>query len=282
MSVGADNEYVSVYHGKTHLRLSVQKFRSAFFDGIDSKTVVSFWKKQNDETLEAESLLLDMQAGSSDGESGESVASGQPHLVLEDPDEQFRFADTISEALAAEVEECLNGLPGTVRRQDGRAKCPFCPFRSFKRLQHLRHHIRKHHSDNSQYVCSGTKQIKVICALHDHTSVRQVAERSYLSRSAQILADSIVPALCHSKNSIDKDIRLIFTGEGPRYVNAEAMGTVRRVKNLYYDHAFADQVLREMVLQSGQVSRLTAADGMCVCVCCCLCRGSRFGSSCLR
>ena len=54
-------------------------------------------------------------------------------------------------------------------RKGGDYRCALCPFRSFphKRPMRLLDHIASYHVKRTQYVCSGTKQIKVILALHN-------------------------------------------------------------------------------------------------------------------
>ena len=56
---------------------------------------------------------------------------------------------------------------------DGRRRCPMCPFRSFTRLRLLRTHVSKHHTEKTQYVCSGTKQVKVVLSLYDCTTMQR-------------------------------------------------------------------------------------------------------------
>ena len=46
----------------------------------------------------------------------------------------------------------------------------------------------------------------------------------YLKRSAHMLRDTVQPALDSSLNGIDRNIRLVFTGKGPEYQNADVVG----------------------------------------------------------
>ena len=258
VSINADETSASVLDGATHMRMSIANFKKAFFESIDKCTVVSFWDSQPGDKLEAESLLLDLQAGSSEDDCEDSeTATSQPIPIIADDNDEFRFEDQIVAELAKEVDYVCRNLGTVAHRHGGHVRCPLCPFRSFKRLQRLRSHVIKHHTDVHQYVCSGTKQIKVISALHDHVASRQQHETSYLQRSSDIIRASVRPPLSANVNNIDKQIRLVFFADGPRYIHVEAIGkdyTLRRVRNLYYDHAFADKVLTEMVLHSGQVA----------------------------
>ena len=116
----------------------------------------------------------------------------------------------------------------------------------------------KHHTKQNQYVCSGTKRIKVILALHDHAASSQTTSGNMLQESATILRTMIQPSLPFAQNNIDKQIRLVFDATGPKYVNVSNLGKtvqVRRVRNLYYTYSFADLLLREMVLNHAQASR---------------------------
>ena len=140
---------------------------------------------------------------------------------------------------------------------NGRRRCPFCPFRSFTQLRLLRAHVQKHHTSKNQYVCSGTKQIKVILALYDHAASSQTRIADLLQTSAAVMRTNIEPALCERNNYIDKQIRLVLDADGPHYVNVSAIGDtlqVRRALNLYYTHSFADLLIREMVMSHAQAA----------------------------
>ena len=53
-------------------------------------------------------------------------------------------------------------------------------------------------------------------------------------------------------NFIDKGIRLMLGSHGPPYINVDVINEdlhVRRVRNLYYDKDFAENLLREIVLR---------------------------------
>eukprot|EP00439_Symbiodinium_sp_Y106_P026516 s5032_g3.t1 len=83
--------------------------------------------------------------------------------------------------------------------------------------------------------------------------------RNMLQESAKLLRETIQPALSSNINSIDKQIRLVFSAAGPSYVPLECIGEmlhVRRVRNLYYTHSFADLIMREMVMGHAQATCL--------------------------
>jgi hypothetical protein len=57
----------------------------------------------------------------------------------------------------------------------------------------------------------------------------------YLQRSAALIRESVQPGLSTTNNLIDKEIRLVFTGQGPQYRNRLALvedRTTRRVRAL--------------------------------------------------
>ena len=79
-------------------------------------------------------------------------------------------------------------------------------------------HIRRYHTVARQFICSGTKQLKICCALSDHDQTQGCAPGNYLARSVELLTMAmVVPALSHTVNEIDREIRLVLTGRGPEY-----------------------------------------------------------------
>ena len=72
-----------------------------------------------------------------------------------------------------------------------------------------------------------------------------------LQASTAFTRTSMTPPLSSEKNFIDKGLRLVCAASGPHYVNAMELGTnlhVSRVHNIYYEHDFAEALVREMVL----------------------------------
>jgi len=138
-------------------------------------------------------------------------------------------------------------------------RCPLCPFRTFFGGGHRARcvdHIRKYHSLANQFCCSGTKQIKVIAAIHDNDKLQGLTTGKYLERSAQIMHSCVKPPVAVSQNNIDKDIRLVLTERGPEYWSLSAVehGVVcRRVRNLYYTKGFAEILFKEIILHDAKV-----------------------------
>ena len=268
----------TVSDGNTVHSISLKSFQDAVQSATDSSTIVSYWQAGATDKLSAEcAALLDMEAGAGacgshdhqgdmemlyvqevggDNSDDEDQAQTCKPKIFELSDEGTLFVcDNILEMMAQEVQTVLGDLSGHIVKQDGRKLCPFCPFRSFTTTRRLRHHLTQHHSKKNQFVCSGTKQLKVILALHDFAAANQSSPGEYLQQSAAELRKTVSPALEFSRNRIDKSIRLVFRAAGPAYVNVENIGKtekLRRVANMYYDHSFADLLLREMILHHGQ------------------------------
>ena len=262
VQTNADGTYYSVFDGNNVRRLSSQAFRSAIITGTDGSTVVSFWQRRGQEKINLEAALLQLRAGaSSTSSSDDEEAQPLPREFLIDEDGVMSLSDKILDALCCEVEHVLSDLSKYIQRQDGKAICPFCPFRSFKQKRLLAHHIHKHHTKEKQCVCSGTKQKKIIYALHDYAAAMQETPRnSYLQDSAKIIRNSVHPPLSDRQNNIDKELRLVLRSSGPAYINAACIDTdcqLRRVRNIYYDHSFADMLLQEIILHHGQDACLT-------------------------
>ena len=199
----------------------------------------------------------DVQGGSSD----EEVACLPENSWIVDEQGDVVFADVLLDSLEEEVNEYMSEiLANNIRKVNRRYKCALCPFRSFPRLPQLRCHIEKYHVRKHQFVCSGTKQLKVILALHDADCAQRSRDANFLFRSALILQTQVCPPLTSKRNSIDKSIRLVFTGAGPAYANADSIGKsllVRRVLNIYYDKDFAEILYREIVLHHSNAPWLT-------------------------
>ena len=214
---------------------------------VDHSTVVSYWKQEARDKPDGKSAqLLDMVAGADSDGSDERDSDDVKSKFTLDEDENPVISDGIKTLLSEEVQTVYEESRTKSNRVDGRRLCPMCPFRSFAQLRQLRTHIEKHHVVANQYVCSGTKQVKVILAMFNHSASSQVAASDLLQKSATLLRDTVQPPLKNNCNHIDKHIRLVLDVAGPRYVNANIIGNgldVRRVRYLYYTHSFARQLV---------------------------------------
>jgi hypothetical protein len=77
-----------------------------------------------------------------------------------------------------------------------------------------------------------------------------------LARNAAILFSTVVPAPDSRHNSIDKDIRLVLTGDGPVYLSCEHLDesvAFRRVGNVYYSRDFAELLKAEALVHKSKV-----------------------------
>ena len=154
------------------------------------------------------------------------------------------------------LEELRNEVRAAAESSErNKRRCVLCPFRQFGRSGRVQHHICTYHVDRKQFTCSGTKQLKICCALFDHDQLQGSIKGSYLQRSADILRATVQPALTTATNEIDRDIRLVLTGNGPEYwrlTTIQESNAVRRVRNLYYSRQFGELVYRELLMCHGK------------------------------
>lgn len=282
---------VDVWDGTDRLRMSIADIEARAADATDRKTIVSFTVYQPGERLPADRAggtdshdrLLDLQAGASTDNNDDDLLRGICVRVLpegEDSDaEEDANAQTSSStstsvdegsvsvgsdllrSLSVETQRALR----EVLRRDGRLSeqdqvCPLCPFRRFERRARLVHHLRAHHTASRQFVCSGTKQVRVVAALFDDDSLtgRSVQNR-LLQRSAEILRRSVTPALSGRHNFIDKQIRLCLEGDGPHYRSYDAVlenPSYRRARNLFYNMDFAVALRADILMHGTKVKGL--------------------------
>ena len=261
------NSVATLINGSDVYKMSLEKFQDAVRAAIDRSSIISYWKRDTRDKVDAKSaVLLDMAAGASpqsdangsDDDMGIEAAPASGHTRLsQDDDENPVISDNILSSVCQETKTVMEDLGNKAPMVNGRRRCPFCPFRSFTQLRLLRAHVQKHHTSKNQYVCSDTKQIKVILALYDHAASSQTRIADLLQTSAAVMRTNIEPALCERNNYIDKQIRLVLDADGPDYVNVSAIGDtlqVRRALNLYYTHSFADLLIREMVMSHAQAA----------------------------
>ena len=138
--------------------------------------------------------------------------------------------------------------------------CPLCPFRRFLRGDRLLRHVELHHVARCQFVCSGTKQMRVVAALYDNDVLtgRELRSR-YLERSASIIARSVVPPLSGAQNRIDKLVRLCLEDDGPHLRNAQFVtgsDEYRRARNLYHTRGFAEALRSDVLMHGTKVQAL--------------------------
>ncbi|CAE7834976.1 unnamed protein product [Symbiodinium sp. CCMP2592] len=241
--VSASGKDVTIIDGATVYKLDMATLHEIHCAAVDHSTIVSYWKKDpQDKKDDKSATLLDMVAGARDvaedldEDSSQDVsevrAVEMPNTLSFDEDNVPVFNDNILESLKNETSDILNDLQKKSMRSEGRRHCPPCPFRSFTQLRLLRTHIAKHHTKKNQYVCSGTKQIKVTLAIYDHAASSQRVAVNLLQESAMIIRQTVQPPLHNSHNSIDKQIRLVFDAAGPKYVNVSSIGSDLQVRTV--------------------------------------------------
>ena len=253
-------------------------------DAVDASTIITYCVFTDlahavwDETIprEVSELLLDVIAGGRssasfpDDEFMKDVDSATPDADDNDLVDGIDFAaNTADESVIRVGDELLCLLKREVEQNrrlfskrahtsdNARAPCPMCPFRAFQRKDRLLEHLNHKHCEGRQYVCSGTKQVKVIAALYDDDRLSGDQLRSqYLARSAALLREHVQPPLPDNHNDIDKQIRLVLSEKGPIYVNVVAVQDVhvyRRVRNIYYTHGFAELFRAEVLVHTARM-----------------------------
>ena len=267
--------------------VSCDRFRDCYLKALDRSTIVSFRVLQadvDDHSDVAESLLLDLMAGGAKRCTTNKLpqtckgSSKLPKTMAKktnaDKFDEEPFADVlsqISELTAAEVQSFIAQYTGKkggrrdkhmAKLSRAKVKCPGCPFRIFNRRVQLLQHIKNHHVAENRYVASGTKQLRVIISLFDEDQLHgKKPHASYLQRSATLLQGAIKPKLSPNHNIIDTSIRLLIEPTGPRLVNRSLLGKkllARRVGNFYYNHEFAEEFFKTMLLSKASFRDIAA------------------------
>ena len=263
-----DNGLVSVWDGRYKTTMLLDQLLSFGEKATDASTIVTFRIAGSLDAAEVGAaakppahVLLGLHAGAGDlceewseclqnrceCQGPQPGSDDECDVVTrdEDLDPIVKAGDRLLRELRSEVDAELGSSEAK------RRCCPLCPFRRFQDPGRVRHHIRSYHVERKQLVCSGTKQLKLCCALFDHDQLRGSIQGSYLRRSSDILRTTVKPSLSCTMNEIDRHIRLVFTGSGPEYWNLKAVADspdLRRARNLYYTRAFAELVYRELLM----------------------------------
>ena len=273
---------------KVHVKNGCMGFtltRASFQTIIDTATYVKplvffflaeYGEKINSQHASSEELasLLEMQAAGDLGDDGLDLVIDvdDNHDILpieadeddsgaEEAEEHItKVADEILAAMKLEVGNWVRSAANhQIKAEEGVFRCPLCPFRSWPTQQsktRVTKHMQNHHVQRKQYVPSGTKQLKVIIALHDCDQCqRRARQPNFLKRSAAILRSTVSPPLSSKDMNIDRHIRLVLTGQGPQYWNAETVfkSSLRRVRNMYYTHEFAQMLFQDILTCDAKV-----------------------------
>ena len=196
------------------------------------------------------------------------AAAGQVALYADSDaefgeDESFCCAgDRVLELMQSEVEAVLaKRVRPTQTARGAMLVCPLCPFRGFSicNPKRLYGHVQKYHVAPKQYCPSGAKQVKMVISIYDTDRLLGHEERpNLLQRSAAFMRKTVQPPLDHSRNNIDRRIRLVLTGNGPEYWNLEAVqqAALRRARNLYYSIDFAQLLFQQTLIQNAKAGLL--------------------------
>ena len=245
--------------------LAVADFETALLGGVDAATCVIFklqdGKKDTDVGMSDFENLLDLAAGSSESNEECTTDDAQDTALLPEVSEKKGSFDWLDDTgrvitdqvllsdLQTEAQKFMEAAKaGQFRAERGAFQCPACPFRKFDRCKRLAVHLSRYHTAKRQFCCSGTKQIKIILALHDSDMIAEKRQGNYLKRSATLLRRSIKPMLSPQNNAVDKEIRFLLDASDPRVVHRQALRSARRVGNMYYTHSFAERIFQEMLL----------------------------------
>ena len=114
-------------------------------------------------------------------------------------EDEFDCASALRELLQKEIAilrvqlgptESAHGFGDTV-------SCPFFPWLQLKNGKGcLYMHLVRHHGPERRFVCSGTKQLRPVMALHQCDLFRGRRPADHLARSAELIRCSIGPLSC--------------------------------------------------------------------------------------
>lgn len=249
----------SPHDGAEHTR---RGFPEGYCDGEDGRDGDGLWLAggPGHATMKRRRLWVKTRCeGSAPGSGGAfSISNTSPRGgdAALGPCEETRVdpASELLSLLKTEVHdaECRFVLAGAQGRMGPGhlVRCPLCPWFSARAAsERLRKHFSEGHSLDKHYVSSGTKQLRVCMSMFESDKFRGTFLGGYLCRSAQILRDTVVPGAPPATECIDRYLRLVLDGNGPRLVSAHGgilRTSVRRVGNIIYTRMFAEMFLREM------------------------------------
>ncbi|CAE7235509.1 unnamed protein product, partial [Symbiodinium sp. KB8] len=272
----SDDLPVKILDARKTLQVDVPTLQRALASGLDHKTCVVFKLGSRADSIdesdtwseEALLTLLSLEAGadnfisvSSDDELPEIQILSSDSDEGEDHDQTW-LDDTaqvvVDTSLLAQLENEVEDFLRASSKKDSKAnlRCPFCPWRRLRGHDRVRDHVRKYHTATKQFCCSGTKQLRVVLSLHDTDMFACVKGTSYLRRSADLIRSQVCEAPSTTANEIDRHVRLILDGSGPRFVAVSEMShlSLRRVGNILSTHAFAEKLFREILLHASKVA----------------------------
>ena len=147
------------------------------------------------------------------------------------------------------------GLSSKISTADARP-CALCPCYVAASIDALLSHVSEQHTFACTFVPSGTKQLRVVCALYDDDMCADVVVGHFLSRSANVMRRTLQGSVPASALCIDRYASLVLRHSGPQYepvhdvTNATSL---RRVGYVAYDRGFAVLLLREFLAHRGRL-----------------------------
>ena len=100
-------------------------------------------------------------------------------------------------------------------------------------------HLVRHHGPERRFVCSGTKQLRAVMALHQCDLFRGGRPADHLARSAELIRCSVGRLSCARRLRVGSEYRVRLTASGPRFVCKDIAVAARRVGIVFYDLGFA-------------------------------------------
>ena len=146
-------------------------------------------------------------------------------------DNIVRVRQALLQRMASEIQGQLEvaSVPG---------KCPLCPYRTFKKVDRLQAHIKRYHTKERQYICSGTTQIKVACALFDNDQITGGTQE-----------EPSAPSACLRQSN--RSIHPLGSYRGQPNLcqcHSSSHGDISQARNLHYTQGMADIIYQEMLM----------------------------------
>ena len=152
---------------------------------------------------------------------------------------EFDCAGTLRELLQKKITilRVQLGPPESAHGFGDTVSCPLCLWLQLKNGKGcLYMHLVRHHGPEKRFVCSGTKQLCAVMALHQCDLFCGGRPADHLARSAQLIRCSVGPLSCTRRLRVDGECRVLLTAFGPKFVCKDiGSGAVaaRRVGNVF-------------------------------------------------
>ncbi|CAK0847180.1 unnamed protein product, partial [Prorocentrum cordatum] len=198
-------EVVICEKGKAQ-KMSVSAFEECYVSALDIKTVVAFCLDgsiDDDESAQLDGLLDVLAAGDDEGSEASCDVESFDEGTVDVRSELLRALKAEVDAAKAVMRNLLTHL---------------CNYHNPEKKSQR---FGERQTGFGNYVASGTKQMEMIFAMFDSDRCQGKSQGRYPERSAQMLRESVKPALTCLR--IDRGIRLLLDGAGPIFINASAV-----------------------------------------------------------